>query len=259
MRLAAGNHASAFAHSVFNVLLNLGHGFGVDQGAGGDAVFQAITNVQLGHGRGELVDEGIVDAVLDIQTVGADAGLAVVAVLRDQRPLDSGVQVGVIEDDEGCIAAQFQRHLLDVLGALDHQPAADFGGAGEGQLAHERVTGQLAADFAGTAGDHAEHAFRNAGALGQLGQGQGRVRRLRGRLEYHGAAGGQGRTGLAGDHRRREVPRSDGGGYTDRLLEHHQALVDLVTGDHVAIHALGLFAEPLQKGSGISDFATGLG
>ena len=145
------------------------------------------------------------------------------------------------------------------MGAFGHQLATDLGGAGEGQLAHDRVAGQLAADFAGATGDHAEHTGGDAGTLRQFGQGQGGIRGLRGRLEHHGAAGGQGRAGLAGDHRRREVPRGDGRGHADRLLDHDDALVRLVAGDGVAIDALGFLGEPLDEGSGIGDFALGFG
>jgi hypothetical protein len=60
--------------------------------------------------------------------------------------------------------------------------------------------------------------------------GPGRRTGLRSRLEHHGATGGQGRAGFTGDHRGREVPRGDGGGHADRLLDHDQALVGLVAG-----------------------------
>ena len=54
-------------------------------------------------------DEGVVDAVLHVEPVGADAGLAGVAVLADHRALDGAVDVGVVEDDEGRVAAEFER------------------------------------------------------------------------------------------------------------------------------------------------------
>ena len=59
-------------------------------------------------------DEGVVDLVLHVQAVGADAGLAGVAVLADHRALDGAVDVGVVEDDEGRVAAQFEAELLIV-------------------------------------------------------------------------------------------------------------------------------------------------
>jgi len=95
--------------------------------------------------------------------------------------------------------------------------------------------------------------------VGQLNQSQGRERGLRRRLDHHGATGGQGRAGFTGDHRGREVPRSDSCGHADWLLDHDQALVGLVAGDHVAIDALGFFGEPLNKGRGVDDFALGFG
>jgi len=51
-------------------------------------------------------------------------------------PSTAAVDVGVVEHDEGRVAAQFQRQLLDGGCALRHQDAAHFGGAGEGQVAH---------------------------------------------------------------------------------------------------------------------------
>jgi hypothetical protein len=71
----------------------------------------------------------------------------------------------------------------------------------------------------GAAGDDVEHAARQAGALREFGQRQRGERRLLGRLHDHRAAGGQRRRDLARDHRRREVPRRDGGADADRLLE----------------------------------------
>ena len=68
--------------------------------------------------RGQLRGEGVVDAVLHQDAVGADAGLAGVAVLGGDRALDRGVEVGVVEHDEGRVAAELQRDLLDRAGAL---------------------------------------------------------------------------------------------------------------------------------------------
>src|SRR5690606_2026345 len=257
--LATGQHLGAFANGIFDVLLDLGDSLAIDQRTGGGAVFQAVTNLQLGHCGGQLLGERVVDAVLYVDTVGADACLAIVAVLGDDRALDRLVQVGVVEHDERGVATQFQGNLLDVLGAFFHQLATDFGRAGEGQLAYQGVAGQLAADFASAAGNHAQHASRDAGAVGQLDQGQGGVRGLRSRLEHHGAASGQGRAGFTGDHGGREVPRGDGRGNADRLLDDDQAFIWLMPRDGVTVDALGFFGEPLDERGSIGDFALGFG
>jgi hypothetical protein len=62
-----------------------------------------------------------------------------------------------------------------------------------------------------------------------------------------------------GDHRRGEVPRGNGGGHADWLFNDDQTLVRLVAWDHIAIHALGFFGEPLNKGGCIGNLALGFG
>src|SRR5471032_2645980 len=257
--LATGEHGRALADGVGDVFLDLGHGFFVDQRAGGGAVFQTVADLELGDRDFQLLGERVVDRVLYVQTVSAHARLAIVAVLGNDGAFDGLIQVCVVEHDERRVAAQFQGDFLDVLGAFGQQLTTDFGRTGERQLAHDRVAGQLATDVASAAGDNAQYAFRDACAVRQLNQCQGRERRLRGRFDHHGATGSQRRACFTGDHRRREVPRRDRGSNADGLLDHDQTLVWLMTRDHVAIDALGFFSEPLNKGSGVNDLALGFG
>ena len=65
----------------------------------------------------ELVDEAVVNARLHEDPVRADAGLAAVAELGGHQPVDRGVEVGIVEDDEGRVAAEFERELLQRVGA----------------------------------------------------------------------------------------------------------------------------------------------
>ncbi len=259
MRLAAGDHPGAVGHGVLDMLLDLGRGAIVDQRADIDAIVQAVADLQLLNRRLEFLREGIVHAVLHVDTVDAHTGLPGVAVLGLHGALHRLVQVGIVEHQEGRVAAQLQRNLLDAWRALLHQLGADFGGPSESDLAHDGVSGQLVADIARRAGHHAEHAFGDAGALGQLGQRQGGERRLAGGLDHHGAAGRQRRTGLAGDHRRREIPRRDRGGDADRLLDDDDALVLLVPRNGIAVDALGFLGEPLDEGRGVGDLTARLG
>ena len=64
---------------------------------------------------------------------------------------------------------------------------------------------------------------------------------------------------LASDHGVGEVPRGDGGGHANRLADHLDALVALVTGDDFAISPLAFFSEPLDEACAIGDFAFGFG
>src|SRR6266704_1027005 len=73
------------------------------------------------------------------------------------------------------------------------------------------------------------------------------------------AAGGQSRRGLARDHRRREIPRRDGGADADRFLDDDEALVGLLRRNDVAIYAAPLLGEPVDESGGVADFAARFG
>ncbi len=262
MAAAAGEHARASGQRVGDVGLDLGQRLRVDERALHHAGLGAGADRHGLHLFRQPRGEGLVDAVLHQQAVGADAGLAGVAVLRGERTLHRGVEVGVVEDNEGRVAAELEGDLLEGRRALRHEQPADLGRTGEGEFAHGRVAGQLGADFrrgGGAAGDDVDDAGREAGAVGQFGQRQRGERRLLGRLHHHRAAGGQRRRDLARDHRRREIPRRDGGADADGLLDDDEALVGLGRGEGVAADALGLLGEPLEEARRVGHLAARLG
>ena len=149
-------------------------------------------------------------AALDVDAVGGGAGLAHVAHLRRERGVDGGVEVGVVEDDEGRVAAQFHRGAHDGVRGLGEQCLADGGGAGERQLpqdaaAHDRLDHLRGAG----GGDDVQDAVGHPGLTEDLREQQGGERGLRRGLEHDGAAGRQGGADLAGSHGEREVPGRD--------------------------------------------------
>jgi len=89
------------------MFFDLSYRFIIDQRAGGDPVLQAVADAQLFHRLLQFLGETVIDAVLYIQTVGADAGLSGVAELRRQRPFDGFIKVGVVKDDKRRVAAEF--------------------------------------------------------------------------------------------------------------------------------------------------------
>ena len=99
----------ALRQRVRDVLLDLVHRRLVDQRARRDAALEAVADLELADRRRELVGERVVDAVLHVEAVGADAGLAGVAELGGDRAFDRRVEVGVVEDDERRVAAELQR------------------------------------------------------------------------------------------------------------------------------------------------------
>ena len=254
MNFPAGYYPRAFAQRIGDMLLYFGDRFLVNQRPDGDVRLQAIADLQLTHRLLKLFGETIVDAILDVQAVGADAGLPGVAKLGGQRAFDGFIQIGVVKNDKRRVAAELQRDLLDIFRALFHQLAANFRRAGKREFAHQRVTGELIADFAGRSGDHVKHALGDPGAVGELRQRQRGERGLAGGLEHHRAACGQRRTRFTGDHRRGKIPRGDSGGYANRLFNHQQPLVGLMAGNGIAVDTLALFGKPLDKGGGVADF-----
>ena len=118
---------------------------------------------------------------------------------------------------------------------------------------------QGCADDLGGTGDHVQHSGGQSGTLGQHRQRQRREWRLRRRLDDHRTTSSQRCTRLAGNHRRRKIPRCDRRAHPDRLLEHQNALIGLWRGNGVAIDALALLGEPFEKAGGVGDLAARLG
>ncbi|MNG72567.1 hypothetical protein D3C79_309920 [compost metagenome] len=254
MRLPADSNLRAFNQRIVNVALHFIHRVLVDQRPLGGAFMAAVTDLQLLNRRHQLVHQTIVDAVLHIDAVGADAGLAAVTELGGHNARHRRVQIGIVENDHRRVAPQLQRQLFNRRCALRHQNAADLGRTGKAQFAHHRAVAQHLAYLRRVAGHHLQHAWRNAGILRQLRQRQRGQRRLFGRFDDHRAARCQRRRNLAGDHRRREVPRRDRRANADRLFHYHQALRGQRRLQHGTVDTLGLFGEPGNKRSGIGDF-----
>ena len=118
------------------MLLHFSDRFLVNQRPDSDVRLQAIANLQLTDRLLKLFGEAIVNAILDVQAIGADAGLSGVAKLGGQRAFDGFIEIGVVKNDKRRIAAQLQRDFLDIFRALLHQLAANFRRAGKGEFAH---------------------------------------------------------------------------------------------------------------------------
>src|SRR5690606_9844777 len=76
------------------------------------------------------------------------------------------VEVGVVEDDEGRLAAQLEEHARQVLGGGGHDLASGGGGAGERDQVDARVGREHGAQGVVRAGDDVEDAGREVGLLG---------------------------------------------------------------------------------------------
>ena len=79
------------------------------------------------------------DAFLHEQARAGAADLALVEPDGVDHALDRAVEIGVVEDDEGRLAAELQRQLLAGAGGRLADDAADLGRAGEGDLVDVRM------------------------------------------------------------------------------------------------------------------------
>ena len=100
---------------------------------------EAVAELQRLRARGEAVDEGVVQALVDEEAVGGDADLAGVGELGRHRDVQRRLEVGVVVDDERRVAAEFHRHLLHGVGGVADHLLADARRAGQRHLAHERA------------------------------------------------------------------------------------------------------------------------
>ncbi|MCY1520900.1 hypothetical protein D9M68_556950 [compost metagenome] len=148
--------------------------------------------------------------------VGAD--LAGAEEVGHHGDVGGAVEVGVFEDDQRRLAAQFHGHFLERgAGRAGHHLLAGGGAAGEGDFLDQRVLGQPLADFAAAAGEDVEHAVRHAGFGVDFRQLQHAQRSDFAGLEDHRVAGGQRRGGFPHGDLHRVVPGADAGDHAQGL------------------------------------------
>ena len=203
------------------LLLGLvGHGaddrFGVGRQAEGQLVDggdEGVDNFLVPVGRGENPARGVAGLT------GDEEHLA-------EETLDRVVEVGVVADDGGGLAAEFQGDRTHQRGTCLADRPAHLDAAGERDLVDIGVRHQILAGLHAS-GDHVEHAARNAGGLEGLGEADVIEARLRGRLDHYRAAGQQCWGVLHHSADLRPVPWRNGADHAVRcLLNHHvEALV----------------------------------
>ena len=215
----AGEDRGALAHGVVEQLLDLVDGAAVDKhgrvAAGGEDGLD---------GGGELLLELGADLLVHQDPLGAHADLAREQEGAQDALLGGEVQVGVLPDDGGGLAAQLEHDGLQVLAAQAADDAADGGAAGEVDLADGRVLNQGAGELrgvGGVGGQEVDDTVGEAGLLEAAGDGPendgGELRALEdGRVSSgDGLQDGTDAENVGG------IPGSDGQYHTERLLQDH--------------------------------------
>ena len=157
----------------------------------------------------------------------------------------------------GALPPSSSDTFLTVLGALRHQLLADFGRAGEGELAHQRVARSVSPPIArGVAGHDAEHAGRDAGALGQLGAARAPrygvcVAGLSTIVQPAASAGPALRVIIAAGKFHGVIAAATPIGCLITTMR----LSARMAGNDVAVDALAFLGEPLDERGGVGDLA----
>lgn len=158
----------------------------------------------------EGFDELVIDALLHVDTRAGAAALPVVVVDAEVDPVDGVLDVGIVEDDVGRLAAQLERDLLQVgRRRCLHDLSADTRGAGEGDLVDVHVGGDGGTGGPSEARDDVDDAWGEAGLLDKLCCHEGGEGCLLGGLQDDGVTRRQGGAQLPRPHKQREVPGDD--------------------------------------------------
>src|SRR5690606_20289354 len=102
------------------------------------------------------------DAFLHEEAGTGAADLTLVEPYGIDHAFYGRVEIGVVEDDEGRLAAELQRQALAGTGGRLADAAADFRRAGEGDLGDARMLDDLLAGRP-VAGDDVDDTFRQTG------------------------------------------------------------------------------------------------
>src|SRR3546814_11833750 len=108
------------------------------------------------HFRGacrKALDEGVVDALLNIEAGRRDAHLSSVAESLPHDLVERGFEVAIVEHQHRGMAAKLHRDPLHAVGGQLHQMFADRGRAGEADLADHKPERPMPADHVGVAID----------------------------------------------------------------------------------------------------------
>ena len=176
---AAGEHARALGLGVLDQRVDRVRAAAVGERAHLGVGFEAVADLHLGGALGEALEEGVVDAALDVEARRRDADLAGVPELLRHDHVERLFEVAIVEDQHRRVAAELHRDAGHAVGAELHQMLADIGRAGEADLADDPAGDERAADQVGVAVDQLGDALGNAGVGERAEQLGGAARAFR--------------------------------------------------------------------------------
>lgn len=168
-----------------------------------------ISHVQTARPLGELLSIGLGDRLMDQMPADGEAHLALVKERAEGRGRSHRVEISILKDDGGILAAQFERHFLErPSGVLGHLSSGQCRSS-EGDHVDVRIESQGLAGL-GPAGDDAQHALGHFFQFEQPGDGIAAAHRgLEVGLQHHGIAHRQRRKDCSRGEDERSVPGRD--------------------------------------------------
>jgi hypothetical protein len=143
---------------------------GVDQRPDLGRIVQRVADLQPPDPFDQPGVKFIGDALLHQQPAGGGAAFAVQRIDHEDHGIQRAVQVGILEHDHRVLAAQFEMHPLQRVGALLHDHAAGAAFADKGNRLDRRMFGQRAARALSHTVHQVQHAGRQPRLMADLGQ-----------------------------------------------------------------------------------------
>lgn len=174
---------------------------------------EGMTDLDVVHPIDEPCLEFLGNRVLHQKARGRGAALSVERIDHEDCRIQRPVEIGIVENDHGVLAAELEMHPLQGFRPLSHDHGPGAALADEGDGLDVRMFCQGLAGFFAEAVDKVPDTFRQAGFFCYFHQDAcSDWRKLR-RLVDHGAACCERRRNLPGRQHERRVPGRD---HTDR-------------------------------------------
>src|SRR5690606_16972792 len=144
--LAAEEQAPAARDGVLDVARDLRDGAIVDQRADAARLVVARARDEGRDALGDGVHEAIEDGGVDVDPLRRDAALPGVPELGDHQAVDGGLEVGVVEHDEGRVPAELEGDALSGARTLGEEELPDMRSPGAAELSDGSAAGGLSAE-----------------------------------------------------------------------------------------------------------------
>lgn len=224
-----------------------------------DAFGEGVAEFDGFHRGGEFGEKFVVDVFVNVGAFGTVADLSAEDDAGVDDAFDGGVDVGVVEDNRGGFAAEFEGDFGDVGGAGADDFLSGFDAAGERHHVGEGAGDECVAEGFAGAGDDVEDAFGEVGFGDEFGEFEGGVGRVAAGFDDDGAAGEEGGGDFARHYEEGKIPRADAGDNADGLAEEEDVFVGAVALDNFAFVDAGPAGVVVEVVGGEVDFHLGEG